>query len=58
MKRHKRDMSERAFQKGYLAGLNGKSKDACPTEQNTLHQQWVNGWRGRPDRQLGREIRR
>ncbi len=55
MRRIKRDMSERAFQRGYLAGLHGKSKDSCPSDQSTLHQQWVNGWReGRIDNWEGK----
>jgi ribosome modulation factor len=31
MKRQKRDIDERAFKKGYQAGVSGKSKSLCPT---------------------------
>lgn len=55
MRRLKRDKSERAFQKGYLAGVSGKSKDMCPKEAGSIHQQWVNGWReGRIDNWEGK----
>lgn len=55
MRRQKRDRTERAFQKGYLAGMNGKSKEACPIEVGSLHQEWINGWReGRIDLREGR----
>ena len=55
MRRQKRDRNERAFQKGYLAGMNGKSKEACPLDNGTLHQEWINGWReGRIDLREGR----
>jgi ribosome modulation factor len=50
MKRQKRDMNERAFQKGYQAGLAGKSKDLCPYETGEAHHRWLSGWReGRVD---------
>ncbi|WP_339669742.1 ribosome modulation factor [Dasania marina] len=50
MRRQKRDQSERAFQKGYMAGVNGKNKEQCPHEQATIRQQWLTGWReGRTD---------
>ncbi|TBW54618.1 ribosome modulation factor [Marinobacter halodurans] len=50
MKRQKRDMSARAFKRGYLAGISGKSKDSCPLEQVDTRQEWLNGWReGRMD---------
>ncbi len=50
MKRQKRDKMERAFQKGYMAGVEGKSKEQCPKEAGPEHQQWINGWReGRSD---------
>lgn len=55
MRRLKRDKSERAFQKGYLAGLGGRSKESCPSENGVLHQQWINGWReGRIDNWEGK----
>lgn len=50
MRRQKRDTTERAFQKGYNAGLSGRPKDACPHAQNETRQQWLSGWReGRTD---------
>ncbi len=50
MKRQKRDLTQRAFKKGYQAGVNGKSKDACPSDQMDIRQQWMSGWReGRND---------
>ncbi|MEE4190242.1 MAG: ribosome modulation factor, partial [Halieaceae bacterium] len=30
MKRRKRDMNDRAYHKGYQAGLVGRSMDTCP----------------------------
>ena len=50
MKRQKRDMVARAFKRGYLAGVSGKSKDNCPIDQTEVRQEWLNGWReGRTD---------
>lgn len=50
MKRHKRDLSTRAFQKGYRVGLLGKSKNLCPAVAGDSRQQWIMGWRqGRSD---------
>ena len=50
MRRQKRDMNERAFQRGYQAGVAGKSQDSCPHENENSRQEWVNGWReGRVD---------
>ena len=50
MRRQKRDKMERAFQRGYIAGVEGKSKDRCPKGYGPEHQQWMNGWRvGRYD---------
>lgn len=45
MRRQKRDMSDRAFQKGYQAGFSGKNKDMCPHQQQTLRHNWLTGWR-------------
>ncbi|MEE3170379.1 MAG: ribosome modulation factor [Pseudomonadota bacterium] len=54
MKRQKRDMYARAFKRGYLAGVSGKSKDSCPIEQAEIRQEWLNGWReGRTDQWEG-----
>lgn len=50
MKRHKRDLTNRAYNRGYQAGINGKSKTVCPFESGSKRQQWMVGWRsGRID---------
>jgi ribosome modulation factor len=50
MKRQKRDMFARAFKKGYMAGIAGKTKDACPPGHPETRQEWISGWReGRSD---------
>lgn len=45
MKRQKRDQTERAFVKGYQAGIDGRSKSLCPHDTGQARQQWLNGWR-------------
>lgn len=50
MKRQKRDMNTRAFDKGYQAGVSGRSLDDCPHEEIEHRQNWTAGWReGRAD---------
>ena len=50
MKRQKRDMLTRAFEKGYQLGSKGRSRDLCPAVVGPTHQEWMNGWReGRED---------
>ena len=50
MRRQKRDMSSRAFQRGYQAGIGGRSNDQCPHTQSDQRQSWLSGWReGRSD---------
>lgn len=50
MRRQKRDPNERAFQKGYRAGVSGRTKDGCPHDEGEIRQQWMTGWReGRTD---------
>ncbi|WP_346839877.1 ribosome modulation factor [Microbulbifer sp. SAOS-129_SWC] len=50
MKRQKRNHTERAFYKGYLAAMNNKAEDSCPFVNGNSHQEWINGWReGRED---------
>ncbi len=50
MRRQKRDMNNRAFQRGYQTGLAGKSQDKCPHETGDPRIEWMNGWReGRVD---------
>ena len=55
MKSQKRDKTERAFVRGYHAGITGKSKDSCPHESNEeVRQSWLTGWReGRSDQWEG-----
>lgn len=45
MKRQKRDRGDRAYSRGYLAGLQGRSRDCCPFMEDTLRLTWINGWR-------------
>jgi len=50
MKRQKRDIDQRAFNKGYQIGVSGKSKSLCPNTTQTAQQNWLSGWReGRGD---------
>ncbi|MEM0955556.1 MAG: ribosome modulation factor [Pseudomonadota bacterium] len=43
--RQKRDKCERAYHKGYHAGLSGRPQDSCPhTSENPRHS-WLCGWR-------------
>ncbi len=54
MRRQKRDATDRAFQKGYQAGVSGRGKDSCPHENGNVKQQWLTGWReGRTDQWEG-----
>lgn len=45
MKKQKRDLTTRTYQRGYHAGINSKSQDRCPYEQGELRRQWLSGWR-------------
>ena len=50
MKRHKRDMEERAWNRGYNIGVKGKSRELCPFSDINNRQYWIGGWRqGRED---------
>lgn len=50
MRRHKRDMNNRAFQRGYQAGVGGRSSEICPHTSEEQRQNWLTGWReGRCD---------
>lgn len=50
MKRSKRDMSQRAFERGYQTGINGRSSDTCPHSSGEQRMQWMSGWHeGRSD---------
>ena len=49
MKRQKRDLSQRAYKKGYQAGISGRSKNLCPSALEK-QESWLSGWRdGRAD---------
>lgn len=45
MKRQKRDRGDRAYARGYQAGLEGRSRDTCPFAETNLRQTWLSGWR-------------
>lgn len=45
MRRQKRNRSERAYQRGYLAGLDGRNRELCPHHQTPMRDQWLAGWR-------------
>lgn len=45
MKRQKRDRLERAHQRGYQAGIAGRSKEMCPYQALNQRSQWLGGWR-------------
>ena len=50
MRRQKRDMNIRAYDRGYQAGLSGRSIDFCPHVEEEHRLNWVSGWReGRYD---------
>ena len=50
MKRQKRDMNDRAYNRGYHAGLAGRPKDQCPHAQGDTRRSWLGGWsEGRQD---------
>ncbi|MBR9727486.1 ribosome modulation factor [Shewanella intestini] len=52
MKRQKRDRLDRAFSKGYQAGIGGRSKELCPYENLTSRSHWLGGWREGVDGRL------
>jgi ribosome modulation factor len=45
MKRAKRDTTERAFRLGYIQGLKGHAKEACPFHATEKRGLWMGGWR-------------
>ncbi|MBR9912656.1 MAG: ribosome modulation factor [Gammaproteobacteria bacterium] len=50
MKTQKRNQSDRAYTKGYQAGIEGRSRSLCPHETGNTRQNWLTGWReGRTD---------
>ena len=50
MRRQKRDMGGRAFDRGYNAGISGRSSEICPHNGGEHRTNWLSGWReGRSD---------
>lgn len=50
MKKHKRNKADTAYSRGYLAGVQGRSRDHCPYIEGPSHEHWINGWvEGRDD---------
>ena len=50
MRRSKRDMIKRAFERGYQMGLSGRSREICPHGKGPNQLSWLLGWReGRID---------
>jgi ribosome modulation factor len=50
MRRQKRDKNDRAFDRGYIVGLSGRSSDYCPHANDEHKTSWMTGWReGRCD---------
>lgn len=45
MKRQKRDQTERAFSRGYISGVEGRSRTLCPHESGPSRLEWMSGWR-------------
>ena len=45
MRRQKRDMNTRAFERGYQAGITGKSSESCPHVSEQQRINWITGWR-------------
>ena len=43
-KRSKRDRTTRAWQRGYKAGLIGRSQDQCPHQSPQPRSSWMDGW--------------
>tara|TARA_B100001094_G_scaffold332528_1_gene405037 strand:+ start:2561 stop:2737 length:177 start_codon:yes stop_codon:yes gene_type:complete len=57
MKRQKRDKHERAFSRGFQAGIHGKNQDLCPYSDQSLKSEWLGGWReGYDDRIHGVKV--
>lgn len=50
MKRQKRNSVDRAMNRGYQAGMQGKSRTLCPHDAGEARHMWLAGWRsGRED---------
>ena len=57
MKKQKRNLQERAYQRGYRAGLEGRHQEICPHTENAMRTQWLSGWReGRLDNWNGLNV--
>lgn len=54
MRRQKRDMNTRAYERGYHSGITGRSSESCPHSNEEHRINWITGWReGRSDNQEG-----
>jgi len=49
LKRQKRDRNQRAYDRGYAAGIKGKSKNICPHADEATRGEWLGGWRQAKD---------
>ena len=45
MRRQKRDMNARAYERGYQAGALGRSSESCPHTSEQPRISWITGWR-------------
>lgn len=45
MRRQKRDRTSTLFNRGFHAGINGKSQNECPVQEAALRSHWMSGWR-------------
>ncbi len=45
MKSQKRDRANRLYTRGFKAGIKGDSHEKCPSTQEDLRTNWMNGWR-------------
>lgn len=43
-KSHKRDRTTRAWNRGYQAGLFGRSREQCPHQADAARMSWLDGW--------------
>ena len=45
MKKQKRDRTSTLFNRGFMAGINGRSREECPVQTVELRSHWMSGWR-------------
>ncbi|WP_188860351.1 ribosome modulation factor [Marinobacterium nitratireducens] len=45
MRRQKRDKTSTLFNRGFQAGLEGKSMSSCPVSETDMRSHWMSGWR-------------